>query len=141
MTVKQEQQNSILADTIGLLHRLGPLEASELRAMAWGLTQTDLGQMVRSGYVTATLSEDGRRLYRATNSGRRRVDLPIDTAGTTPGRLIPVAAGKPYHCPELRPFANRRGANDALAMPSRFGDRLRWRDGRETTHPDHKEKS
>lgn len=34
-----------------------------------------------------------------------------------------------YDGRELRPLANREGANDLLAKPSRFGDTLRYRDG------------
>jgi hypothetical protein len=37
----------------------------------------------------------------------------------------------PYHACEYRP-SPRPGANDAFALPSRFGDTLRWRDGRIT---------
>lgn len=36
-----------------------------------------------------------------------------------------------YHAIEYRPSV-RPGANDALALPSRHGDRLHWRDGRIT---------
>ena len=35
-----------------------------------------------------------------------------------------------YDGAELRPYQGRPGANDALAIPSRFGDELHYRDGR-----------
>ena len=34
-----------------------------------------------------------------------------------------------YDGAELGPYANRPGANQALQLPSRFGDQLRYRDG------------
>ncbi len=35
-----------------------------------------------------------------------------------------------YDGKELRPYEGRPGANDALALPSRIGTELRYRDGK-----------
>lgn len=35
-----------------------------------------------------------------------------------------------YNGKELRPYEGRPGANDALAIPSRMGNELRYRDGK-----------
>lgn len=35
-----------------------------------------------------------------------------------------------YDGKEMQPYQGRPGANDALALPSRMGDRLYYRDGR-----------
>lgn len=39
---------------------------------------------------------------------------------------------EPYDGAELRPIVGRPGATDALALPSRIGNRLHYRDGRVT---------
>lgn len=46
---------------------------------------------------------------------------PINTQVMT----APIYDGK-----EMQPYQGRPGANDALALPSRMGDRLHYRDGK-----------
>ena len=46
---------------------------------------------------------------------------------TTVGATVP--RGDHYTGAELLPFAGRPGATDALALPSRMGNRLHFRDG------------
>lgn len=41
-----------------------------------------------------------------------------------------------YNGAELRPFEGRPGANQALALPSRFGRQLHYRDGRVESVPE-----
>lgn len=52
---------------------------------------------------------------------RNPMAKPINTQVMT----APVYDGK-----EMQPYQGRPGANDALALPSRMGDRLHYRDGR-----------
>lgn len=40
-----------------------------------------------------------------------------------------------YHAPELAPYTGRPGAMDAMALPSRMGDRLHYRGGAVVTMP------
>lgn len=49
---------------------------------------------------------------------------------SAPIRNSTVPSGNDYQGAELRPFDGRPGANDALACPSRVGQRLFYRDGR-----------
>ena len=60
-----------------------------------------------------------------------------NTKPTTPSVAGPrttvaatVQSGSHYDGRELRPYAGRPGATDALALPSRIGKRLHYRDGR-----------
>lgn len=51
-------------------------------------------------------------------------------AGSRTTVAATVPTGKNYNGAELAPYAGRPGANDALALPSRMGQRLHFRDGR-----------
>lgn len=47
-----------------------------------------------------------------------------------PRNMVNSTSRDDYDGAELRPFDSRIGANDALEIPSRFGNELRYRDGR-----------
>lgn len=58
-----------------------------------------------------------------TRQGINRIPMarPINTE---------VMKAPTYDGKEMQPYQGRPGANDALALPSRMGDRLHYRDGR-----------
>jgi hypothetical protein len=51
--------------------------------------------------------------------------IPMARPINTEVMKAPIYDGK-----EMQPYQGRPGANDALALPSRMGDRLHYRDGR-----------
>jgi len=77
----------------------------------------DIGGMVKVT-VTKSLSMDNN--YKSGNT-RIPKARPINTD---------ILSGD-YDGKELRPYEGRPGANDALALPSRIGNELHYRDGRE----------
>lgn len=58
-----------------------------------------------------------------TKQGTNRIPMarPINTE---------VMKAPNYDGKEMQPYQGRSGANDAMKLPSRIGDRLHYRDGR-----------
>lgn len=126
-----------------------------VKAIGYSVTE-ELKQLVKLGFVRITKSErrDGTptTLYTITSLGADALDAgepvqtsapvvvqrPKDTPDSPPsvaGARASVMDGPNYQGHELRPFAMRGGAMDAFALPSRFGNELRFPDGR-VTHVD-----
>lgn len=74
--------------------------------------------------VCRLLEEKVKREAKAAKAVHRieyvQGDLPIRNSNSTGS----------YEGKELAPFSGREGANDAIALPSRMGSRLHYRDGR-----------
>ena len=68
-------------------------------------------------------------LHRTADAGRRRSLQHARERVTNASQHL--RDGATYDGAELRPFEGRPGALDAFAWPSRYGNRLVYRDGRE----------
>lgn len=88
-------------------------------------------QLLSTGHVGGTLGDTGNvREYFLTAKGRA-VRKPAEA------RLYSLARSRDaystsgvYQGTELMPYTGRPRANECLDLPSRFGNQLRWRDGR-----------
>ena len=87
--------------------------------------------LMRTGHLGAAMSSGNKvREYFLTAKGRsalrREPDLsgPLRVAGPREAAFSGCYVGS-----ELLPYTGRPGANQALALPSRMGSRLHYRDG------------
>lgn len=84
--------------------------------------------------MTATKSQTGTMLPGLVEERKRMFTARANGKAYKPTRItnssMPNDDSEGYKCPDLVAPSIRPGADNALAIPSRYGDRLHYRNGR-----------
>ncbi len=78
--------------------------------------------------ITFDISDDIGGMVKVTVLPLETIVPTVATSRTLIGSTVP--SGQHYNGAELRPYSGRPGANDALALPTRMGKTLHYRDGK-----------
>lgn len=147
-----KRTDTLTNDMVRLLQIAGSVNYCDPAILAKELGRacgTELKDLVLRGLLVTEpiLRRDGKRATLYSLSTRGKVALtalthakadtppPVRTYDVVPTVAVPrgetwTPRHGEYDGAELRPYTGRPGANDAMALPSRTFNRLRYRDGR-----------
>lgn len=114
-------------DALSMLARIGPTNRSELVDLINDLSLSILSELEVSKLIKVHMGDVDTVVI--TMAGKRAIG--IATARTHVTHV--VESDDSYSGIELAPNSFRPGCNDALLLPSRYGNELRYRNGKKAT--------